>query len=240
MVVVKMLQEFDVETRIATDGLQAVQISSEAECDLVLMDVRMPEMDGLTATRAIRSRGGPFAVLPIIALTANAFAEDIKLCRDAGMSDFLAKPLRKQAMVAAILRAIGPVASPAASLPAEPESTAAPVSLDRTALAQLTEAIGEDGVRQTFAVFARATEDRLALFRRFTEGKDRKLIEIEAHALKGSARTLGASEVSDIATLIEHRAAQISADELRDAVERLDAAYRKMCRVFEADLVHVA
>jgi CheY-like chemotaxis protein/HPt (histidine-containing phosphotransfer) domain-containing protein len=209
MVVVKMLQEFDIETRIATDGLQAVQVSSEAECDLVLMDVRMPEMDGLTATRAIRSRGGAFAVLPIIALTANAFAEDIKLCRDAGMSDFLAKPLRKQAMVAAILRAIGLEPIPAASLPAEPESKA-----------------------------ARATEDRLALFRRFTEGKDRELIEIEAHALKGSAKTLGASEVSDIARLIELRAAGISADELRDAVERLDAAYRKMRRMFEADHAH--
>jgi two-component system, sensor histidine kinase len=240
MVVVKMLQEFNVETRIATDGLQAVQASSEDDYDLVLMDVRMPEMDGLTATRAIRSRAGHFAALPIIALTANAFAEDIKLCRDAGMSDFLAKPLRKQAMVAAILRAIGPVASPAAALPAEPVSTAAPLSLDRAALAQLIEAIGEDGVRQTFAVFARATEGRLALFRQFTEGNDRDLIEIEAHALKGSARTLGASEVSDIARLIEQRAARISADELRDAVEQLDAAYRRMRREFEADLVQVA
>ena len=110
MVVGKMLQEFNAETRIATDGVQAVQAASEADYDLVLMDVRMPEMDGLAATRAIRARGGRFAELPIIALTANAFAEDIKLCRDAGMSDFLAKPLRKQAMVAAMLRAIGPVA----------------------------------------------------------------------------------------------------------------------------------
>jgi two-component system, sensor histidine kinase len=240
MVVVKMLQEFNVETRIATDGLQAVQASSEADDDLVLMDVRMPEMDGLTATKAIRCRGGRFAGLPIIALTANAFAEDIKLCRDAGMSDFLAKPLRKQALVAAILRAIGPVASPAADLPAQPASTTAPVSLDRTALAQLTEAIGEDGVRQTFAVFVLATETRLALFRQFTEGNDREVIEIEAHALKGSARTFGANDMSDIARLIEHRAARISTDELRDAVERLDAAYRKMRREFEADLVQVA
>ena len=240
MVVVKMLQEFNAETRIATDGVQAVQAASEADYDLVLMDVRMPEMDGLAATRAIRARGGRCASLPIIALTANAFAEDIKLCRDAGMSDFLAKPLRKQAMVAAILRAIGPVASPAADLPAEPGSTAAPVSLDRAALAQLTEAIGEDGVRQTFEIFARGTEARLTLFREFTEGNDREVIEIEAHALTGSARTLGASEVSDIARLIEHRAARISADELRDAVERLDAAYRKMRREFEADHAQVA
>jgi len=64
------------------------------------------------------------------------------------------------------------------------------VALDRTTLAQLTEGIGEDGVRQTFAIFARETEARLALFRQFTEGNGREVIEIEAHALKGSARTL--------------------------------------------------
>jgi hypothetical protein len=229
MVVVKMLQEFAVQTRIATDGVQAVQAASEAEYDLVLMDVRMPEMDGLAATRAIRARGGAFASLPIIALTANAFAEDVKLCRDAGMSDFLAKPLRKPAMVAAILRAIRRLTLPAAPVPA---STATSRPLDRTALAQLTEAIGEDGVRETFASFAQETEQRLALFRQFREGQDRQAIEIEAHALKGSAGTLGGAEVSDIARLIEHRAASISADELRNAVEQLDAAYRKMCREF--------
>ena len=119
MVVVKMLREFAAETRIATDGLQAVQAAAEEDFDVVLMDVRMPEMDGLEATGAIRARGGRLAALPIIALTANAFPEDVKLCRESGMTDFLAKPLRKPAMVAAILRAIGGVAVPAAELPAE-------------------------------------------------------------------------------------------------------------------------
>ena len=64
------------------------------------------EMDGLAATRAIRAEGGRFAALPIIALTANAFPEDVRICREAGMSDFLAKPLRKPALVAALLRAL--------------------------------------------------------------------------------------------------------------------------------------
>ncbi|MDB5616878.1 ATP-binding protein [Tardiphaga sp.] len=240
LVVVKMLQEFTVEIRIATDGVQAVQAVPEADFDLVLMDVRMPEMDGLAATRAIRDLGGRCATLPIIALTANAFAEDINLCRDAGMSDFLAKPLRKPALIAAVLRAIGGAPIAAADLPAEPASTFVPAPLDRTTLVHLTAAIGEDGVRQTFAVFARETEARLAMFGLFTEGNDRNLLEIEAHALKGSARTLGASEISDIASLIERRAAAIGAGELLDAVARLEIAYRSMRREFEADLVQIA
>ena len=236
MVVQRMLQEFNVETRITTDGVQAVQAASEADYDLVLMDVRMPEMDGLAATRAIRAQGGRFASLPIIALTANAFAEDIKLCRDAGMSDFLAKPLRKPAMVAAALRALG--RAPATQV--DSESTSIPPVLDQTALGHLTAAIGEQGVREAFAVFARETDARLALFRQFSEGSDREVIEIEACALKGSARTLGASEMSDLARLIEHRAASISADELREAIGWLDEANRRMRREFEADLTLVA
>jgi signal transduction histidine kinase/CheY-like chemotaxis protein len=111
LVVGKMLKEFDVETRVVTDGVQAVQATSEGDYDLVLMDVRMPEMDGLAATRSIRSRGGRFAAMPIIALTANAFPEDVKECREAGMSDFLAKPLRKSALAAALLRAINETAT---------------------------------------------------------------------------------------------------------------------------------
>ncbi|HVI79521.1 MAG TPA: response regulator, partial [Candidatus Acidoferrum sp.] len=88
-----------------------------------------PDMDGLAATRAIRAQGGRFESLPIIALTANAFPEDVKICREAGMSDFLAKPLRKPALVTALLRALeGHVM--AEDAPLQPELT--PVEADWT------------------------------------------------------------------------------------------------------------
>ena len=119
LVVSKMLGAFDVELRVVTDGVEAVAAASEGDYDVVLMDVRMPDMDGLAATRAIRAQGGRFEALPIIALTANAFPEDVKICREAGMSDFLAKPLRKPALVAALLRALNHVASDDA--PLQPE-----------------------------------------------------------------------------------------------------------------------
>ncbi len=115
MVVTKMLKEFELDVHVVTDGAQAVQAVLESEYDMILMDVQMPEMDGFTATRSIRAGG--FASLPIIALTANAFPEDARRCRDAGMSDFLAKPLRKPLLVNAILQAMRSAQPDGASSP---------------------------------------------------------------------------------------------------------------------------
>ncbi len=127
MVVSKMLAEFDVELKVVTDGLEAVQAASEGDFDVVLMDVRMPDMDGLAATRAIREQGGHLSLLPIMALTANAFPEDVKICREAGMSDFLAKPLRKPALITALLRALDHIAASDAPLQPGQEPPAARV-----------------------------------------------------------------------------------------------------------------
>ena len=129
MVVTRMLKEFALDVHVVHDGAQADQAVSEAPYDLVLMDVQMPEMDGFAATRSIRSRG--FASLPIIALTANAFPEDAKRCRDAGMSDFLAKPLRKPLLVNAILRAMESIHSDAVTSPSHsPSQTPSAVQAD--------------------------------------------------------------------------------------------------------------
>jgi len=103
LVAARMLKDFEIQTDTACDGTEAVTAANRFNFDLILMDVRMPEMDGLQATRVIRSHGATPAV-PIIAFTANAFPEDIEACRGAGMNDFVVKPARKKAMIEAILR----------------------------------------------------------------------------------------------------------------------------------------
>jgi signal transduction histidine kinase/ActR/RegA family two-component response regulator len=98
-VVKLLLRGFDVALDMVADGRAAVQAASATPYDAICMDMLMPEMDGLQATRAIRRLGGTATNLPIIALTANAFPEDVKACMEAGMTDFAAKPVSREALL---------------------------------------------------------------------------------------------------------------------------------------------
>jgi signal transduction histidine kinase/CheY-like chemotaxis protein len=104
-VVAQLLKHLDIRVDVAENGSEAVALVKSASFDMILMDMQMPEMDGLEATRTIRKLGGAFATLPIIALTANAFAEDVVACREAGMDDFVAKPINKNTLLSKILDA---------------------------------------------------------------------------------------------------------------------------------------
>ncbi|MGA2565567.1 MAG: ATP-binding protein, partial [Pseudolabrys sp.] len=134
LIAAKMLKNYDIQTDTVSNGVEALEAASRFSYDIILMDMRMPEMDGLQATRAIRALGGRLATVPIVAFTANAFAEDVQACRDAGMNDFVVKPVRKKVlsqMIARILESGAPTA--AAAMPeieAPPIIPAQPVSAE--------------------------------------------------------------------------------------------------------------
>ncbi|MCK6396765.1 response regulator, partial [Zoogloea sp.] len=96
--------ELGLQVDLAPDGAEAVRMSTDTAYDLILMDVQMPIMDGLTATRTIRARPGPCARAPIVAMTANTFDEDRKACFDAGMDDFIPKPANPDQLFITLLR----------------------------------------------------------------------------------------------------------------------------------------
>ena len=101
-VAIALLGNVGLVVETAADGAQAVELALSRAYDLILMDMQMPVMDGLTATRAIRERAGD--VTPIIAMTANAFGEERAACLAAGMNDHLAKPVDPDLLYATVLR----------------------------------------------------------------------------------------------------------------------------------------
>ncbi|WP_374369071.1 response regulator [Dongia sp.] len=93
MLVTAILARAGARADVAGNGLEALEAVRSRSYDIILMDMRMPELDGLSATRRIRELGGAAAQIPIIALTANASQEDRRLCLEAGMNDFMPKPI---------------------------------------------------------------------------------------------------------------------------------------------------
>ncbi|RVT52078.1 ATP-binding protein [Rubrivivax albus] len=107
LVVQAMLERLGMTVMLAPDGQQALDILATHDIDLVLMDCQMPVMDGYEATRRIRAAGHPGTRLPVIALTAHALAEDRQRCRDAGMNDYLPKPVTGDMLARTLARHLG-------------------------------------------------------------------------------------------------------------------------------------
>ena len=248
LVAAKMLKDFDVQTNMACDGAEAVETASRFPYDVILMDMRMPEMDGLQATRAIRTRGGSLATIPIIAFTANAFAEDVQACRNAGMNDILVKPVRKKVLIETIARVLAPAYSSTVDKsvkveapPIAPAQTGAAVAdqaaqrqvdavhehpiVNRAVYDELVEEIGEEPACQMLDVFVQETVAQLALMHRLSCPNDRAQIEREAHSLKGTSGTFGLKCLSELARTLEIGASGMSNAEFRAALDRIERAF---------------
>jgi CheY-like chemotaxis protein len=102
-VVVELLGAVDLASDMAGDGLEALDKARAAHYDLILMDLQMPRLDGIGATRAIRLLPG-YKDTPIIALTANAYSEDRRNSIEAGMNDFVAKPVSPEQLYAVLAK----------------------------------------------------------------------------------------------------------------------------------------
>jgi signal transduction histidine kinase/CheY-like chemotaxis protein/HPt (histidine-containing phosphotransfer) domain-containing protein len=192
----------------AYGGLEAVRLAATHDFDLVLMDMRMPDLDGLEATRRIRLIGGRRGQVPIVAVTANALDQHAEECRNAGMSEHLTKPFTRQELLSVVARA--------AARPTMPIACAAAPC--HAAWHELAASLGEEEVERLLDCLALRIQ---ALLRRlddpFPADSVDELIEL-AHELVGSGGTLGFTQLASAAARFE-AAGGVGSDALRREAE---------------------
>ena len=230
LVASKMLKDFDIAINTASNGVEAVESAKQFPYDLLLMDMRMPEMDGLQATRAIRAEGGRLATVPIVAFTANAFAEDVRACRESGMNDFIVKPVRKNILIETMLTVLKNMGvNDTAALPPDTsgkmgDGDRAPV-MDTEIYGSLLDEMGEDFIAELRETYLAETLARLTTLRELACPGDGEKIGREAHSLKSTSATFGLQQLAAIARDLEMTSAKIDREEYQQVLQQIEEAF---------------
>ena len=207
---VGLLERWGHRVEVAENGAQALSMAQTQRYDVVLMDVQMPEMDGLEATQALREweQARQLSRLPIVAMTAHALSGDRERCLAAGMDDYITKPIRTEALFQSLERLA--LAVPDADDARGPDVEAQPLAVTTSGVgavdwAQAQSAVGHDldllrDVVEAFCDEAPVVWQRLL---DAAERKDLKLLERAAHTLKNLLSTFGVVRGADLACQLE-------------------------------------
>ncbi|HUP06229.1 MAG TPA: response regulator, partial [Caldimonas sp.] len=209
-----LLESMGYRADVASNGVEAVEAVNRLPYDLVLMDVQMPEMDGLEATRRIRA-DGPNTQPRIVAMTANAMQGDREACLAAGMDDYLAKPIRPEQLAAAI-----------AATPNRAADRPRITVLDPSALARLQAiAPNAEALGRLVASFLDNGAVLIASMAEAAGAGDAAVLRRHAHTLKSNAASFGATELSDHCAALEARARAGDLAGAGEAVSRIAAEF---------------
>jgi two-component system, sensor histidine kinase and response regulator len=215
-VAVRMLEHLGHSVTVVPDGRQAIEAIEAVAFDVVLMDVQMPEMDGLEAVRIVRQReAGTGAHLPILALTAHAMQGDRERCLQAGFDSYLAKPVRQ----ADLQQALGAY-SPACTASTEDQE---PI------LAGLSEVCGGDDefARELAGTFLETAPPCLVGIDHALKSRAQSKLVSEAHGLKGISRTIGSEDLANAAASLEEAGRRDDWDAAAKAAARVDREWQR-------------
>ncbi len=229
-----LLMRAGVEVGIADDGIEALQALQRERFDAVLMDMQMPRMDGLEATRLIRENPA-LANLPIIAMTANAMMGDRETCLAAGMNDYLSKPIQYEALYASLARW-----TQRKKTLAEQAATEGPQPAEAPAIFDPERAIANMGSRRIYLTmlgkFIPSQGQAVQSIKDALTADDKKTAKRLAHTLKGIAATIGAFSLAESARQLEEAIDEGDADKYRQQADIASASLAQAIALVEAYL----
>ena len=235
----ELLEQAGLEVVAAANGLEAVALAAKERFDGILMDLQMPVMDGLTATREIRKGSAP-PDLPILAMTANAMAADREECLAAGMNDHIAKPIKPAILYETLVRRLRPDVDVNACL--NNGKTPEPVSLEAAGDLPRLEGVdvqaGLGSVNNDWKLYTKLLYN---FHNRHQDIKEEIQTELErgnlsvaqrlAHTIKGVAGTIGAKRLSEISSQLESAIKNDGSDRIPNL---LDSFAKEVARVMAA------
>ncbi len=221
----RLLQQMGYRADVAGNGIEVLQSLERQTYDAILMDVQMPEMDGLEASRQINKRWARHDRPRIIAMTANAMQGDREMCLAAGMDDYLTKPIRVEELVTALLKTKSRLSDPQPPTPANP--------LDEMTFANLKATMGADFIGELIATFLEDSPQLIAEMKRAYAANDLDSFRRAAHSLKSNSNNFGATALAGQAKELETMA---RAGNLQGAVEKIaivEQTYANVQRALE-------
>ncbi|MEE2674783.1 MAG: ATP-binding protein [Myxococcota bacterium] len=240
--IVDMLEWLGVETEAVVDGTAALERTTDRRFGAILMDVRMPGLDGYETARRIRNRGGPEADTPIIGLSANAFQRDREAGFAAGMDDYLAKPITIDSLVKILRRwpqtgySIG---SSNNAPPGNKEATStlrrlSPEASNLVASSPLMEAGDDSSVGEYLDDFVTAAPEMIAAMERSLDSESFDEVSRLAHNLKGNSLFLGIEPLAVTAHRLERAADQCDPSEAASALTQIRAEIDHVLSILQA------
>ncbi len=226
----QQLQKAGYQSTIVVDGKEVLNEIQNANYNLILMDLSMPVMDGLEATKQIRTLP-KYKKMPIIAMTATALQEEIDMCFQAGMNDYLAKPCRKHELLAMVEKwssitdtelndRLSTVSSAALSI--EHDNL-----IDNHILQELANDVSEEMMPEMITLFISETEKRLKIITSAAHRQDLMSIAMESHALKSTAATYGAVHLTTLFTQLESQSKQGNIKNSLTLIKQVDQISRE-------------
>jgi signal transduction histidine kinase/CheY-like chemotaxis protein/HPt (histidine-containing phosphotransfer) domain-containing protein len=241
-----LLEKLGYRADVAANGLEAIDAVERQDYDVVLMDVQMPEMDGLEATGRIRTHPALLSQPRIVAMTANAMEGDRAACLAAGMDDYVSKPIQPLELAAALARASTgdtpsstatfesprPEPEPVAPRPAAPEPGAGP-AIDLAALKRLREMLGKKADTMLPGMIEAFEKDGDRLLGDARTGLEREAADVvrrAAHTLRSIAASFGARPLAEACLELENEAKEGNLSNAPERLGRMEAELRRAGR----------